>query len=76
MNRCALAPSGKWLASVAQDKTLLIHSTSDLKLSGAFPLPDPGSTLFWSKDEAWLVAGTREGEILILKVLEAKATDL
>ena len=76
VNRCALAPSGKWLASVAQDKTLLIHSTSDLKLSGAFPLPDPGSTLFWSKDEAWLVAGTREGEILILKVLEAKATDL
>jgi WD40 repeat protein len=73
VNQCTVLHDGRWLASVAQDKTLLVHSTEKLALHGAYPLPDPGTALSVADQGPRLIIGTREGEVQIVKILQSGA---
>ncbi|RJP54066.1 MAG: DUF4062 domain-containing protein [Anaerolineaceae bacterium] len=70
VNSCVISPDGRWVASVDQDSALLVHSMPDLELSGAYPLPDVGTALCWSKQADRLVVGTRQGHVEVLKTQE------
>ena len=67
VNACAISRDGKWVASVAKDRALLVHEIQDLELCGAYPLPDPGTALCWSIHADKLAVGTGQGYVEVLK---------